>query len=311
MRFFFQSIRRLLPAMGAAALLAASGVPSRAADDPAELRLRRAEAEIRALQRQVFPNGGDGKVFTAEINPASPGAAPAAAPATTPVTDLLTRMDAVEAQLARLTAQGEENAHKLTLLAARVDALAPAAPAVSSAAPATVLLPAASAPASTTAAAPPRAVAPAAATPSAARVAAVRAVIKPQTGDAGDDEYSYGYRLFDAKFYPETEQQLQLFLTRYPRHARVSYARNLMGRAYLEDGKPREAATWFLQNYQAGKTGDRAPDSLLNLGEAMRRLADTKRACIALSEFSETYPAEAAGRLKGQYDALRRGVTCN
>ncbi len=276
-------------------------------DNSSELRLRRAEAEIRALQRQVFPGGGEGKIFTAEINPAAPGASPASAPATTPVTDLLTRMDAVEAQLARLTAQGEENANKLAQLTTRMEALAPVAATVP-----TVVVPAASTPtsASVAAAAPARAPA-ATATPSAARLAAVRAVIKPQSSDAGDDEYSYGYRLFDAKFYPEAQQQLQMFLTRYPRHTRVSYARNLLGRAYLEDGKSRDAATWFLQNYQASKTGDRAPDSLLNLGEAMRRLSDTKRACIALSEFAETYPAEAAGRLKSQYDGLRRGVTCN
>ena len=248
-------------------------------------------------------------MFTAEINPAAPGALPAAAPATTPVTDLLTRMDAVEAALARLTAQGEENANKLALLTARMDALAPAAVARATPTP-TVILPATAA--TTSAATRPAAAAtPAAATPSASRVAAVRAVVKPQTSDAGDDEYSYGYRLFDAKFYPEAQQQLQMFLTRYPRHARVSYARNLLGRAYLEDGKSRDAATWFLQNYQAGKTGDRAPDSLLNLGEAMRRLSDTKRACIALSEFGDTYPAEAAGRLKSQYDVLRRAVTCS
>ena len=306
----FTKTRNALPAAGAALLLALSSMPVRAADDSAaELRLRRAEAEIRALQRQVFPTGSEGRVFTAEINPAAPGALPAAAPATTPVTDLLTRMDAVEAALARLTAQGEENANKLALLTARMDALAPAvtgSPSSNSA----VVLPATAAtrPAAAAAAA---AATPAAATPSASRVAAVRAVVKPQTSDAGDVEYSYGYRLFDAKFYPEAQQQLQMFLTRYPRHARVSYARNLLGRAYLEDGKSRDAATWFLQNYQAGKTGDRAPDSLLNLGEAMRRLSDTKRACIALSEFGDTYPAEAAGRLKSQYDVLRRAVTCS
>jgi TolA-binding protein len=45
----------------------------------------------------------------------------------------------------------------------------------------------------------------------------------------------------------------------------VSYARNLLGRAYLDDGKPREAAPWFLQNYQADKKGARASDSLLYL----------------------------------------------
>jgi TolA-binding protein len=139
----------------------------------------------------------------------------------------------------------------------------------------------------------------------------VRAIVKPQTNDRGDDEYSYGYRLWDAKFYPEAEQQLQMFIEKYPKHDRISWARNLLGRAYLDDGNPAEAAKWFLQNYQADKRGDRAPDSLLYLAVSMKQLKDTKRACIALAEFSETYPAEAAGRLKGVYDSTRNGLNCS
>ena len=146
---------------------------------------------------------------------------------------------------------------------------------------------------------------------SADRVAAVKAVEKPVTADAGDDDYSYGFRLWEAKFYPEAQQQLKLYLQKYPRHGRVSFARNLLGRAYLDEGNPREAASWFLQNYQAGKTGERAPDSLLFLAEAMHRLKDTNRACVALAQFVDDYPREAAGRLKGQYDATRAKVKCS
>ena len=88
-------------------------------------------------------------------------------------------------------------------------------------------------------------------------------------------------------------------------------AQNLLGRAYLDDGNAREAASWFLQNYQANKRGDRAPDSLLYLAEAMRQLKDTTRSCVALAQFADDYSAEASGRLKGQYDTLRKEVKCN
>jgi TolA-binding protein len=277
----------------------------------AEARMRKMEAEIRALQRQVFPGGGaEGKLFTPEITPARPAQGGAvAAPTTTPVTDLLTRMDSVEAQIARLTAQVEQTSNRLTQLEARVG---PAAEAAATPGP-TVAEPAAVAVASTPAAKPATAPARAAekpAAPSAQRLAAVRAIEKPATNDAGDDEYSYGFRLWDAKFYPEAQQQLKMFIDRYPSHWRISYARNLLGRAYLDDGKPRDAASWFLQNYPADKTGARAPDSLVYLAEAMRQLKDTNRACIALAEFSETFAAEAAGRLKSEYDATRNGVKC-
>jgi len=139
----------------------------------------------------------------------------------------------------------------------------------------------------------------------------VQAVAKPATGDAGSDEYTYGYRLWDAGFYPEAQQQLALFLERYPTHPRATYGRNLLGRAFLDAGDARRAATHFFENYQADKQADRAPDSLLFLAESMIQMNDTRRACIALAEFGETYPALATGRLKTQYDALGGRIECN
>ena len=151
---------------------------------------------------------------------------------------------------------------------------------------------------------------PVAAQPSAERLAAVRAINKPSTGDPGEDEYTYGLLLREAKLFGEAEQVLWAVVAKYPGHARVSDARYLLGRAYLDDAKPRDAATWFLQNYISNKTGERAADSLLYLAESMRQLRDTSRSCIALDEFATNFPREAAGRLRGQYDETRRGLSC-
>lgn len=317
----------------AAMLLTGSASVVTAQNAGDEVRLRKIESEVRALQRQVFP-GGDEKFFKPEVTSGTAGTGGATSASTSAVTDILTRMDAIEAQLARLTGQVEENANRVAVLEQRAGIVRPAAaPAATDApanavtaatapaatttttAPAVVTPPAVAtaAPAAATSAPKPAATAPAAAaaaTPSTSRIAAVRAIEKPQTNDPGDDEYSYGYRLWDAKFYPEARQQLKMFIDKYPRHSRVTYGRNLLGRAYLEDGQPAEAAKWFLENYQAGKRDARAPDSLLLLAESMKKLKDEKRACIALAEFAETYAAEAAGRLKGQYDGTRRGLSC-
>ncbi|MEP6869015.1 MAG: hypothetical protein ABJA20_10910 [Novosphingobium sp.] len=302
-----------------------------ASTSAAEARLRKIEAEVRGLQKQVFP-GGDGKYFPPEIsrNPAATPVSAPGAPATTAVTDLLTRMDSVEAQLSRLTARGEENGNRIALLEAKIAALTPPPPPVAIATvvdPSVPVAPvAAPAPAPVAVAAPvPVAIVPTPPKPpvakpavpakpvavSSARLAAVKGVERPQTSDAADDEYSYGYRLWEAKFFPEAEQQLQIFMEKYPRHARMSYARNLLGRAYLDDGKQREAAQWFLKNYQTDKKGARAPDSLLLLAEAMTQLKDTNRACVALGEFTDGFAAEATGRLKSQYDATRASAKCN
>ena len=282
-------------------------MPTSASAQSDESRLRKIESELRALQRAVFP-GGDGRYFTPEVDTTRPQPQqPVGTPSSTPLTDVLARLDALEAQLARLTARNEETANELRELQAQIEASA--APQVPVEVP-TGIIPVPSQGTSRAPATQSPTAAAAAPGPSAARLAAVQAVAKPQTDDAGDDEYTYGFRLWEAGYYPEAQQQLALFLEKYPRHPRTSYGRNLLGRAYLDNGQPREAATHFFENYQNDKNGARAGDSLLFLSEAMVTLGDTNRACIALAEFSETYPALATGRLKEQYDRDRAKVTC-
>ncbi len=308
-------------AMAALALAGAgiTAVPAAAQD---ESRLRKIEAEVRALQRQVFPNG-DERFFPPEVvTPANrPQATTVGTPSESAVTDILARMNALETQLTRLTARSEENANAIAQLETRLASLeqagAPVTQGATSQPTGTLVAPEPSgasrpalqpARATPTPAPTPSATRPAG--PSAERVEKVKAILKPDTGDAGDDEYTYGFRLWDAGFYPEAQQQLKLYVDKYPAHSRISFGRNLLGRAYLDDGQPRAAAPYFLENYQKDPNGARAPDSLLYLGESMIALKDTTRACRALAEFSAKYPALATGRLQDQYDKDRKSVTC-
>lgn len=311
-------------------LLLAVALPVPVMAQQADARIERIETQVRALQRAVFP-GGDQRFFEPEITPQGQAVTPSnTGVGTTALTDVLARLDALESQLARLTAATEVNENALTALEARLAAVegraatagvtVPAGPAVAAPIVAGPVVtgnrptPAPSpTPTPTPAIAPTPAPTPAPAAtsgPTAERLAGVRAILKPQTADAGDDEYTYGFRLWTAGFYPEAQQQLALFLERYPRHARVTYGRNLLGRAFLDAGDARSAATHFFENYQSDKQAERAPDSLLFLAESMVQLGDTRRACIALAEFGETYPALATGRLKAQYDALTGRIDC-
>lgn len=313
---------RALAAPLALTAMAGLGAPASAQDAATDARLKKAESEIRALQRKVFP-GGDGKYFEPQISAAQSTGSTVTTPSTTAVTDILARLDAMESQIQRLTAQTEENTDAIRQLGTRLGALevtstaaaAAVQPAVATPTPTPTPMstPAATRPAAlaTTPASTPAPAATRPAGPTAQRLAAVQAIAKPQTGDAGDDEYSYGFRLWDAGFFPEAQQQLSLFVEKYPNHKQISYGRNLLGRAYLDDGKAKEAAPWFLKNYQGDKQGARAGDSLLFLAETMIAMKDTKRACIALAEFGETYPALASGRLKSQYEADRAKVKCS
>ena len=313
---------RLLAFALGAATLATSPVPAIAQDETSETRLRKIEAEIRALQRNVFP-GGDGRFFEPQITGGESSRASSVTPttSTTAVTDILARLDAIELQLQRLTSISEENTNSLSQFDTRLAALetGQGAPQLadtdtdastdtnlavmtggaSSAAPdgATRQI-------ETTTTSEP------VAGPTAERLAAVQAIAKPQSDDEGDDEYSYGFRLWNAGYFPEARQQLSDFVEKYPSHWRATYGRNLLGRAFLDDGMAEDAARWFLRNYQADRTAPRAADSLLYLAESMIILEDTRRACIALSEFGETYPAVASGRLSAKYESNRGKVTC-
>ncbi|HSG33678.1 MAG TPA: hypothetical protein VLA37_04025 [Sphingomonadaceae bacterium] len=298
-------LRRTLVLASVLAGVGLSSVPALAQSGDEEARLRKIESEVRALQRRVFP-GGDGRFFEPEVETGTPGTEIVPiGPSTSAVTDILGRLDSIEAQLARLTSQVEVNAYDIGLLTSRLEVIEAereqrlaAERAVEEAAQRE----AAERQAALEAEPEP---------PSPERVAAVQAIAKPDSGDPGDDEYVYGFRLWQEGLFPEAQQQLRLFLDNHPDHWRVSYGRNLLGRAYLDDGKPREAAPWFLQNYQSDPDGIRAPDSLLFLAEAMVAIDDTNRACIALAEFGEKFPALATGRLQEQYESDRAKVTCD
>jgi TolA-binding protein len=316
MSFRWQASRTMLATLALAGGVLAAATPAAAQSDDA--RLRKMESEIQALQRKVFP-GPNGKFFVPEVQTPNgaappPQAVPVGTPSTSALTDVLTRLDAIETQLRQLTAHSEVTDNSLSQLEKRVAALE------SQGAAAAPLAPTAAAPEQPTGVipvpgesrpAPPRlAKTSRSSAPSPDRLARVQAVVKPQTDDAGDDEYSYGYRLWQAGLYPEAEQQLKLYVDKYPDHREISYGRNLLGRAYLDDNQPKAAASYFLENYQKDPSGARAPDSLLFLAESMLALKDNTRACRALAEFSDKYPALAVGRLQSQYDKDRKQAGC-
>lgn len=127
--------------------------------------------------------------------------------------------------------------------------------------------------------------------------AAVAAIKRPASGDAFEDGYNHGLRLWEAKFYPESQATLAEIVAKFPKHKRVSYARNLLGRAWLDDKKPATAVKAFYDNYKNDPRGDRAPDSLFFLGCALTDLGKPAEAQEAFVELKRAYKAEVSGRL--------------
>ena len=316
-----------------ALLSAVAAAPLAAQDGAVELRVGKLEKEMKAVQRKVFPTGVP---VQPEIGPLDTGDA-GAAPASTPLNDLSTRVDSLEAQLKLLTGQVETDGNRLKKLEeafkayqgatdARLKTLEPSVPDVTPPAAATpvaakpvALVPAAVTEAPKPAATKPKAEAPAA-TPTKAvtpaktdtkRKALVDAVEIPATGDSAEDAYTYGFRLWTAKLYPEAQVKLKEFSAKYPKHKRASFAQNLLGRAYLDEGKPALASVAFYDNYTKNPKGERASESLYYLGVALTRLKKLPDACKVFDEFKDVYGNSAPADLKARVAKARTEASCS
>ena len=295
-----------LALLGGIALVIA--MPAMAQDANVEGRVVKLEKEMRAVQREVFPNGAgkfvEPDIKAADKKPTSTGAS------STAVADLLARVDALESELAMLTGKVEQQGNSMRSVEMRLKSLeagmnAQSAPAVATVAPTPIATPISTKPVPK-----PALTNVPAAKPTPARTAAVAKIARPATGDSFDDSYNYGYRLWEAKFFPEAQITLDETVKKYPKHPRASYARNLLGRAWLDDKKPATAVKIFYDNYKNDPRGDRASDSLFFLGSALTDLNKSAEACEAFGELAKAYPDAATGRLAERVAAGRSRAKC-
>ncbi len=294
-----------LPLM--AALLLLSTVPATLTPAFAQTnldgRVGKLEKEMKAVQRKVFP-GGDNRFFEAEIAPPAPQTGGAGTPATTPLSDLTERVNALESELQRMTSQVEQNGFKLKQLEAgmtkmkgdmefrlnQIESGTAGAPSTASAASSVANPP----PVVTSSPPPPQK--PAASTAT--------------SDDPGEAAYMAGYKLWTEKKYPEAQAALKDMVAKYPKHKRASYAQNLLGRAYLDEGKPALAAEAFYANYQKMPRGERAPDSLYFLGQALVQLKKPQDACRVYGELQDVYGATLSASLKERVTKARADAKC-
>lgn len=258
-----------------------------------EQRVNRIERQVRQLQSRIFPKGQPVDTAGTDIEAAATASS---------VTALMMRMDAVEASLATLTQSVEDHGQRLGQIEAelarvRTDADQRLTKIEGAAAERAVDPgPATDAPATN----PPgdRAPAPAAETAAA------------PPADPAEAAYDRVFRAWEAKRWDETGRLADAFVRDYPRHRRVSWARNLKGRALLDKGQPRAAAEVLLANYRADAKGERAQDSLYYLGQALMKLGQPGQACKVYDEFDSVYGSEIRAPIKALLPAARREAGC-
>jgi TolA-binding protein len=302
-----------LAASAAAALVPSLAFAQRQAPPSPEQRIDRLEKQVQQVQRQVFPKG----------RPAdSAGFADDPAATQSSVVNLDQRLNALERQVTDLVRQSEENGNRLRNLETglgqlksdqdqRIGALeqrmseASAPPPVQ--APAVTTGPTATPPKvkpPTAKSTPPKTSA------AIASPAETAAALTPVT-DPGEDAYTQGFRLWEDGQYDLAISSLKAFTAAYPKHRRVSYANNLIGRALLDKGDARSAATALLANYRSNPGGERAQDSLYYLGQALTKLGQPGQACKAYAELDAVYGAKIRPDVKKLESDAKAQAQCS
>lgn len=314
MRFLNKSAAMAVVLAGMASI--AVPVAAQTSRDGIEGRVDRLEREMRAVQRKVFP-GGAGQTVEPQITaPDRSGPAPGI-PASGVVTDLTARVNAVESQLSTLTGQIEQSQYRLRQLEeaftaykrstdARLKALEEGASAVGGSAPVTGI--------GSTPTPAPRPTTPRPTTPApttSAPTTPVAGIERPSTGDAAEDAYTYGFRLWQAKQYDKAIAELRGVVQKHPKHRRASYAQNLLGRALLDQNKPALAATAFFENYQKMPNGERAPDSLYYLAQALVKMKKpASEVCKVYDELTQVYGDRLSEAMKMDVATGRSASKC-
>ena len=330
----------LMTAMMAAGMVAGLGLAPHAAyaQTSIEGRVGRLESEMRAVQRKVFP-GGSGQYVQPDINPPTANTVIPGSPSNSPVADLDARVNALESQITTMTGQIETTQHRVQQLEdafsaykrtteARLKVLEENAPSVGTGpagtgsgameSPAGVAMPPAAkppvvkpAPSGAKPTPGTRPPVPAAPIKDADRARKVAAVEKPPvTDDPAEDTYLYGYRLWAAKLYPEAEAVFQKVVATYPKHKRASYAQNLLGRSYLEEGNVRDAMQSFYDNFHKMPDGDRAPDSLNYLAQTLIKINKPAKACEVYGVLNQVYAENMTAAIKADVARGRTEAQC-
>ena len=308
-------MRSLFATAAIVALMATTSAAS--AQQALEGRVDRLEREVRAVQRKVFP-GGAGATVEPEITAPRPTDTAPGTPAGGALTDLTERVSTLESGVRSVTEQVEQANYRVRQLEDAFNAYKRATDArlktlEDGAGPATSPASGASGDEDTpspAASARPRPAASDAVEPAELARPSPASVTRPKTGDDAEDGYTYGYRLWQAKLYPEAERELKAVADKYPKHRRASFAQNLLGRAYLDEGKPSLASIAFYDSYKKWPDGERAPDSLLYLGQALVTLKKPADACKVYGELTDVYGAKLSASMKADVAKGRAAAKC-
>ncbi len=291
---------RFILAAASVALAVSPGAAQRQEASP-EQRIDRLEKQIQQMQRQVFPKGRPADTAGFADDPAATQSSVAA---------IAQRLDSLERQMTDLIRLTEESANRQRTLETDLERsrgdldrkLSELEQRLAAAAAAQSVNPSSLStkdPVATAKSKP--------STPLAANTGGPEA---GPSADPGEVAYSEGFKLWEAGRYDDSITALRAFVSAFPKHRRVSFANNLVGRALLDKGDARAAVPALIANYRGDPAGGRAPDSLYYLGQALMKLGQPVQACNAFAELDEVYGAKVRPELKKLQTEAKQQAQC-
>ena len=324
----FSAKSRIAAMLVAALMLGTAWIAHAQTVPQLENRIEKLEKQVRAVQRRVF--SGDDVYFNSGSAVETPGTAVGAGPGGEPnlLADLQIRLSALERQLRELTGRVEEQGFQarqmeteLTRFREDVEfrlaqlergdsqpSLQPSAPALQGDAavggPNNVALPRPSPPA-------PAQSAPAPAPPQQPQPQP-QAQSEPQPQPAATTPQALFEDAFSALRrgdYADAQAGFQDFLRQYPQDPLASNAQYWLGRSFFVRRDYGRAAGAFLTSYQDYPDGEKAADSLLDLGVTLIELDQKEDACAAFDQFQQSFPT-ASDRLRQRLESERARAGC-
>lgn len=112
--------------------------------------------------------------------------------------------------------------------------------------------------------------------------------------DGPRDQYNAALQAFQGGQYQQAEDGFKAFITANPGHRLTADADFYIGETYFQRSRPREAAEQYLKVTTDFAKSNRAPESMVRLGQTLVALGNRDQACATFAELGKRYPTATA-----------------
>lgn len=124
-----------------------------------------------------------------------------------------------------------------------------------------------------------------------------------------EELYNSAYAALQRKEYNTAEKNFRDFLANNASHKLAPNAQYWLGETYFVRGNYKAASAVFAESYQKFPKANKAPDSLLKLGLSLSEQKRTKDACTVLRQLTKEYPT-ASGSIASRTETELKKLKC-